>query len=112
MEDINEMIADAKAEEQAKQEMKNEKFRKDLKHKLAEMVGKAPKVEVDLEEYTLLKINEMDLIRLMEAITADLTLSYSKEDLRLYGDNTVNAFRVLFSDTYEEILEKLKAEAE
>lgn len=116
MEDINEMIADAKAEEQAKREQemarRNEKFRKDLKNKLAEVVGKAPKVEIDLEEYTLLKMKEMDLNRLTDAITDDLELNYySKDDLRLGGERTLNTFRALYSDTYEVILEALKTDS-
>lgn len=115
MEDINEMIADAKAEEQAKREQEmarhNEKFRKDLKNKLAEVVGKAPKVEVDLDEYSLLKIKEMDLNRLIDAITDDLELNYSKDDLKLGRERTLNTFRALYSDTYEVILEALKTDS-
>lgn len=112
MENIEKMIADARAEEEVKKEQektrREDAFRRELKAKLSEVVGKSPKVEIPLDEYSILKAKEMDLTRLLVAIADDLKLNYSKDDLRLDGERTLNTFRALYSDAYDAILDEVK----
>lgn len=114
--DIEEMIADAKAEEEvareqakaAKEEKEREKFRETLREQLKDALTskhEEAKVTISLAEYTTLKFKEMDLDRLLNAIVDDFSLNYSKEYLRLNGDRLEQTFRTLYPDMYEAILE-------
>lgn len=115
MEDLNEMIADAKAEEEvareqeraAKEENAREDFRDTLREQLkGALIPKSDnKVIISLSEYVILKQKEADLDRILNAIVDGLGLSYSKEYLILKeSENVVDAFRVLYPDVYDHLL--------
>jgi hypothetical protein len=113
--DIEELIADARAEEEvaAEQERaaKEEKAREDFRDTLREQLKEAlipkdeNKVTISLSEYVILKQKEADLDRILNAIVDGLSLNYSKDDLRLgESDNVVSAIRVLYPDVYDALL--------
>jgi hypothetical protein len=113
--DIEEMIADARAEEEvaAEQERaaKEEKAREDFRDTLREQLKEAlipkddNKVTINLSEYLILKQKEADLDRILNAIVDGLGLNYSKDDLKLgESDNVVSAIRVLYPDVYDALL--------
>lgn len=113
--DIEEMIADAKAEEEVAREQeraaKEEKAREDFRDTLREQLKKAlipkddNKVTISLSEYLILKQKEADLDRILNAIVDGLGLSYSKEYLSLKeSENVVDAIRVLYPDVYDHLL--------
>ena len=113
--DIEEMIADARAEEEvaAEQERaaREEKAREDFRDTLREQLKEAfsnkddSKVKVSLKEYVILKQKEADLDRILNAIADGLGLGYSKEYLTLRDtDKVVDAFRVLYPDVYDHLL--------
>ena len=117
--DIEEMIADAKAEEEVAREQeraaraaKEEKAREDFRDTLREQLKDALKVRNDeskvtipLSEYVILKQKETDLDRILNAIVDGLGLSYNNEYLYLKNDGRVSdAFRVLYPDVYDHLL--------
>ena len=113
--DIEEMIVDAKAEEEVAREQeraaKEEKAREDFRDTLRERLKEAfipkdeSKVTISLSEYVILKQKETDLDRILNAIVDGLGLSYSKEYLSLKeSENVVDAFRVLYPDVYDHLL--------
>jgi len=112
--DIEEMIADAKAEEEvareqeraAKEEKAREDFRDTLREQLKEAFSnKDDKVKVSLKEYVILKQKEADLDRILNAIVDGLGLSYNNEFLYLKNDGRVSdTFRVLYPDVYDHLL--------
>jgi hypothetical protein len=113
--DIEEMIADARAEEEVAREQeraaKEEKAREDFRDTLREQLKEAlipkddNKVTISLSEYVILKQKEADLDRILNAIVDGLGLNYSKDDLRLgESDNVVSAIRVLYPDVYDALL--------
>lgn len=114
--DIEEMIADAKAEEEVAREQakaaKEEKAREDFRNVLRKGLNEAlsnkddSKVTISLKEYVILKQKEQDLDRVMSAIIDAIELSYSNEYLRISnGESIINAFRVLYPNAYETIFE-------
>ena len=112
--DIEEMIADAKAEEEVAREQeraaKEEKAREDFRDTLREQLKEAlipksdNKVTISLSEYVILKQKETDLDRILSAIVDGLELSYNKEYLRLKDDNVVDAISILYPDVYDTLL--------
>ena len=113
--DIEEMIADARAEEEVASEQeraaKEEKAREDFRDTLREQLKEAlipkdeSKVTISLSEYVILKQKEADLDRILNAIVDGLGLSYNNEYLTLRGDDkVVDAFRVLYPDVYDHLL--------
>lgn len=113
--DIEELIADARAEEEvaaeqeraAKEEKAREDFRDTLREQLKEaLIPKSDnKVTISLSEYVILKQKEADLDRILNAIVDGLGLSYSKEYLSLKeSENVVDAIRVLYPDVYDALL--------
>ena len=113
--DIEEMIVDAKAEEEVAREQeraaREEKAREDFRDTLRERLKEAlipkdeSKVTISLSEYVILKQKEADLDRILNAIVDGLGLSYSKEYLSLKeSENVVDAFRVLYPDVYDLLL--------
>lgn len=113
--DIEEMIADAKAEEEvaaeqakaAREEKASEDFREKLREQLKDVLTskhEEAKVTISLAEYTTLKFKEMDLDRILNAIVDDFKLNYSKEYLRLDGDRIEHTFRSLYPDMYDAVL--------
>jgi hypothetical protein len=113
--DIEEMIVDAKAEEEVAREQeraaREEKAREDFRDTLRERLKEAlipkdeSKVTISLSEYVILKQKEADLDRILNAIVDGLGLSYSKEYLSLKeSENVVDAIRVLYPDVYDHLL--------
>lgn len=113
--DIEEMIVDAKAEEEVAREQeraaREEKAREDFRDTLRERLKEAlipkdeSKVTISLSEYVILKQKEADLDRILNAIVDGLGLSYSKEYLSLKeSENVVDAIRVLYPDVYDALL--------
>lgn len=104
MENIEEMIKSAQAEEEQKRDTK---FIKDIrKLKIKEEEGRDSKVTITLDEYLVLKAKEMDLERIVRNIIERLTLSYNNEYLTLTeSQGIVNAFEVLFPEAYERAYE-------
>jgi hypothetical protein len=108
--DIEELIADARAEEEVAAEQERaarEDFRDTLREQLNEaLIPKSDnKVTISLSEYVILKQKEADLDRILNAIVDGLGLSYSKEYLSLKeSENVVDAFRVLYPDVYDHLL--------
>lgn len=114
--DIEEMIADAKAEEEVAREQakaaKEEKAREDFRNVLRKGLNEAlsnkndSNVTVSLKEYVILKQKEQDLDRIMSVIVDNLELSYNNEYLRISsGENIIDAFRVLYPTAYDTIFE-------
>lgn len=120
--EIDEAIADAIAEEEVtKEQIKAEAekkaaasatdFREELKRLLKQNFSdrnKENKVTLDLDEYIILKFKERDLEKIVNTIVAELKLGYDKEYLRIKdSDEIVNAFKVIYPEAYETILEDL-----
>ena len=123
MKDIEEMIADARAEEEVAKEQAIEnsenKFREDLKAHLIDAfkdnikLNKENSVTLSLNEYLILKFKERDLENIISAIIPHLTLGYDGESLRLNNkSDVVDVIKVIYPDMYEAILEDLQKEGE
>ena len=121
--DIDELIADARAEEEVAREqakeIKENSFRSELEEQLKDAFSeslrarKENKVTIDLDEYLLLKFKERDLERVVSTILAGLRLSYNGEFLSLRNDDEiVDVIKVLYPDVYDGILEDLQNEGE
>ena len=115
MKDIEEMIADARAEEEVAKEQAIENsdnnFREELKAKLKDMFSTNAdnKVSLSLNEYLILKFKERDLENIISAIIPNLTLGYDGESLRLNNkSDVVDVIKVIYPDMYEAILEDLQ----
>lgn len=102
MKEIEEMIADAKAEEEVR---KDNEFRTQLKNGLKDALDVSPRVEIPLAEYVALKQQETDLNRLLHAILDNLELNYSGDALRLKDyDTLANIFKCLYNEAYLHIM--------
>ena len=105
--DIEEIIADARAEEEVAREQaaaKEKSFRDELREKLKETFRprEEESVKIDLREYVTLVNKAMDLDRVLNAIVDNLKLSYNNEYLRLDDETkVVDAFRVLYPEAYD-----------
>ena len=115
---IDEMIADAKAEEEVEKEQakatKEEEKKKEFKDFIKDVFTPIndSKVTISLREYTLLLQKEIDLQRILDAIVDGLELGYNKEYLILNKrENVVDAIRVLYPDTYDHLLSQAKTES-
>lgn len=119
MKDIEEMIADARAEEEVAKEqaIKNSenKFREELKTCLIDAFkdnakfSKDNSVTLSLNEYLILRFKERNLETITSAIISNLALGYDGESLRLNIKNdVVDVMKVLYPDMYEAILEDLQ----
>lgn len=116
--DIEEMIVDAKAEEEVAREQeraakaaKEEKAREDFRDTLREQLKEAlipksdNKVTISLSEYVILKQKEADLDRILNALVDDLELNYCKDALRIGGgERAIEAIRVLYPEAYDTLL--------
>lgn len=114
---IDEMIADAKAEEEVEKEQakatKEEEKKKEFKDFIKDVFTPIndSKVTISLREYTLLLQKEIDLQRILDAIVDGLELGYNKEYLILNkSENVVDAIRVLYPDIYDHLLSQAKTE--
>lgn len=115
MENIEKMIAEAKAEEEVAERQKKEQFKEALRKGLQEALTKKEEeqsVKIPLSEYLMLKMKERDVDILTGAIMDSLTLSYDKESLKIYDnkERIINAFRTLFNFVYDSILQDLQQE--
>lgn len=116
--DIEELIADAKAEEEVRKEQpcKDFSFREELESHLKEAFSdikarRENKVTIDLNEYLILKFKERDLEKIVATILDELKLHYTKEDLTLYDDGAiVNMIKALYPEVYQNILYDLQEE--
>ena len=119
--DIEELIADAKAEEEVRKEQpcKDFSFREELESHLKEAFSdikarRENKVTIDLNEYLILKFKERDLERIVATILDKLTLNYTKDGLKISDqwDDISNIIKALYPEVYENILFDLQEEAE
>ena len=115
MKNIDELIADAQAEEEvareqekaAKEEKEREEFRNTLRKGLNEALSSKVdnKVTISLKEYVILKQKETDLDRILNALVDDLELNYGKDALRVRGGERITeAIRVLYPEAYDTLL--------
>ena len=117
--DIEELIADAKAEEEVRKEQpcKDFSFREELESHLKEAFSdikarRESKVTIDLNEYLILKFKERDLERIVATILDKLTLNYTKDGLKLYDqwEDIRNIIKALYPEVYANILYDLQEE--
>lgn len=119
MENIDELIADARAEEEVAKEQAIEnsenKFREDLKARLIDAfkdnvkLNKENSVTLSLNEYLILRFKERDLETITSAIISNLALGYDGESLRLdHKNDVVDVIKVIYPDMYDAILEDLQ----
>jgi hypothetical protein len=108
--DIEEIIADARAEEEVAREQaaaKEKSFRDELRERLKETFRprEEEKVTIPLSEYVILKQKAADLDRVLNAIVDNLKLGYNNEYLRLDNEEkVVDAVRVLYPEAYGTLL--------
>lgn len=112
---IEEIIADAKAEEEVAREQakatKEEKASEDFKELLREQLKDVlkpkkddTKITLSLQEYVILRQKEQDLERILSAIVDNLELGYSR-DLTIKSDRRViGTFRALYPEAYDTLL--------
>jgi len=111
MKDIEEMIADAKAEEEVAKEQAKTREEDNFRERLREQLKEAftskedSKVSISLKEYVLLRQKETDLDRILNAIVDSLELGYNKDSLVIRGqDKVVGAFKALYPEVYDALL--------
>lgn len=108
--DIEEIIADARAEEEVAREQaaaKEKSFRDELRERLKETFKprEEEKITIPLSEYVILKQKAADLDRVLNAIVDNLKLGYNNEYLRLDNEEkVVDAVRVLYPEAYGTLL--------
>lgn len=102
---IDEVIAEAMAEEEVKKDMKESKIPNNI-------FRSETKVSVDLNEYVTLKIMEKDFSSILSIICEGLELNYDKDGLRYNGDYNAlaEAIKVIYPDIYSSIFAELKEE--
>lgn len=117
--DIEELIADAKAEEEVRKEQpcKDFSFREELESHLKEAFSdikarRENKVTIDLNEYLILKFKERDLERIVATILDKLTLNHKKNGLWMYDheDDISDIIKALYPEVYQNILYDLQEE--
>lgn len=112
---IDEIIADAKAEEEVKaaqEKGENNDFRDALRERLKDTFTgmESTKVTIPLHEYATLTSRSLDLDRILSAIMRGLKVGYSKDYLRLDDGLVLNTFRALYPDVYDGLFAKIIAE--
>lgn len=113
MDEMTEIIAEARAEEEARKRAIEEK----LKETKEETIASMGKVSVDLNEYIALCQDSVDLRRLIEAIKESLGLYKWSGELRVEKDELIiNTMTVLYRDFMDgvkaDILDKYEKEEE
>ena len=102
---IDEMIADAQAEEEAKKELASMKFERPKR--------KTEEVTISLHEYLILRQKEVDMDRLFDAVIQSLELSYNSSYLYIKNDEKImDTIRILFAPVYDALFEQKKAKKE
>lgn len=99
--DIEEMIADAKAEEEVKNDMFSEYNIESADNS---------KVTIDLSEYVMLKMESLDLNRILSAIVDDIKSDYDSRYISFEKSITINTFKALFGGVFEAIKEEMDKE--
>lgn len=100
--EIDEAIADAMAEEEAKKE-----------GLMIPSFETKAKVTINLEEYIDLRMKEKDFNLIMSVIAEYMGLDYRDEDIYFRGnDQLTDAFKLLYPDVAKTIFGKLKAKKE
>lgn len=126
MENIDEIIADAMAEEEVAKEQEKarakkkatDNFKKELRESLINMVAElAPQAEqqikIDLSEYISLVYMARDLDVFKRAIKRALKLNYSGKELYIGdGDEIADAFKTLYFEEYNNILAEFQEKGE
>lgn len=121
MENIDEIIADAMAEEEVAKEQEKarakkkaaDNFKKELRESLINMVAElAPQAEqqvkIDLSEYIGLIYSLRDLELIKGILFNNVALSYNKEYLVINNDEDItNLLKVLFPTDYNEVYTRL-----
>lgn len=123
--DIEEMIADARAEEEVAREQEkaasDRRFKEELEANLKDAFSESlkarreNKVTIDLDEYLILKFKERDLEKILNTLVAGLELGYNKEYLRISNDGDdelIEVFKVLYTEAYDTKLAEMIAENE
>ena len=100
---IDEVIAEAMAEEAVKKDMADSK---------PNIFKTETKVTIDLNEYVTLKILEKDFSSILSIICEGLDLNYNKDGLIYDGDRSTlaNAINIIYPDIYSSIFAGLKEE--
>lgn len=105
MDIMDEMIADARAEEEVRKAQ--------IEAKLAETKKDSTKVSIDLEEYVVLRMAYKDYKQLVDSIFKGCRYYTYGADISINEDKTVmTLLRLNFPEMYVETLMKLKAEKE
>ena len=99
---IEELIADARAEEEVARSLKD-----DIRAELRNKNTAEETVKITLSEYVSLVMQALDLTRLLYEIAKDFGLSYSKDHLKIEGVNTLKCLEVLYPDLCSEAFETL-----
>lgn len=105
--DIEEIIAEARAEEAALAAIK------ESQDKAPKIVAKENKtvVTIPLEEYVRLRQKELDLGRMIEAVMNNVNPSYSQNDITLLGSDILDVFKVLYRESYLQLKAAILANA-
>ena len=110
MENIEEMIADARAEEEVKKAQA--KRREEIKEKAKERVrenwnAEREKISIDREEYKALILEHADYLRVIEAIRANVRYNKYSETLGI-NDEFMDIIKALYPDLYNGLKEEFK----
>lgn len=113
---IDEIIADARAEEEAKKATAKEELTNALTRSFTDafnskMDAKKREVVVDLDEYVQLKHLEYDYARIIDAISRSFGLNYRHEELRINDEESILiAFKALYPAEFEKLEEEKVSE--
>ena len=105
MNNIDEMIADAKAEEEIALEMK--KTKKPSFQPVAKNTA-----TIDLEDYVMLRQIEASHRRLVNLILENSDLAYNEKSLSLRGNDVLEFVRMVYPASYEQRLKELQENKE
>lgn len=109
MDDLTEVIADARAEEEVRA--------KAIEEKIKEVKETMGKVTIGIEEYVALRSDAVDLRRLIEAISESIGLYSWSHELRIESDKPIiDTMTVLYRDYMDglkaDLLDELEKEEE
>lgn len=112
--EIDEMIADARVEEEITKEQAKDQFTTDVYKALSSNLRNDTKVTIPLHEYISLKYSDRDLTILLGSILEDLKLDYDGKGLCVgnYGDSIINTLKLLFRPIYDAALQEKKEEGD
>lgn len=115
MSELDEIIADAKAEEEVKKEQfkkRMEEITASAKERMEKSLQEAKdKITISRDDYVSLKLVQADYTRVMDAIFRYADYNKYSESLGI-KDDFMNVISFLYPEDYANKLEELKAEAE